>query len=416
MSVPEINVNIFSDSWNDFWEKTKTQQDFSTETQLRKKDESVFPVEIKHNYFEFEGREYSCSFVRDITERKKAEENLQKAMNELEKLKNKLEEEKVYLQEEIELDHHYSEIIGKSDNIKQVLKQVEQVASTDSNVLILGETGTGKEMIARIVHNLSDRKERALVKVNCAALPANLIESELFGHERGAFTGAHARKLGRFELADNGTIFLDEIGDLPLELQAKLLRVLQEGEFERLGNSKTIKVDTRLIAATNRNLEELVKEGKFREDLYYRLNVFPIINPPLRERKEDIPILVSYFCEKFSSKIGKKIEGIPNKTMIFLRDYYWPGNIRELQNIIERAVIISKGSKLELGEWFDKEKEKPKQGMEIFSLDDLQRDHIEKVMDMTNGKIRGEDGAANILGIKPTTLEARIKKLGIVRA
>ncbi|MCH9007238.1 sigma 54-interacting transcriptional regulator, partial [candidate division KSB1 bacterium] len=279
---------------------------------------------------------------------------------------------------------------------------------------ILGETGTGKELLARAVHNLSDRRDRPLVKVNCAALPANLIESELFGHEKGAFTGAVARKIGRFELADGGTIFLDEIGDLSLELQSKLLRVLQEGEFERVGNPQTTKVDVRIISATNRDLEKAIEDGSFREDLYYRLNVFPIQSPPLRERKEDIPILVRHFIKKFTAKTGKKIETVPQKVMDALQGYHWPGNVREVENIIERAVIISPGKQLKLEDWLSKTVISSK-ASHISTLEEFEREHILEVLELARWRVSGESGAAKVLGLKPTTLEARMKKLGITR-
>jgi len=277
--------------------------------------------------------------------------------------------------------------------------------------LILGETGTGKELLVRAVHNLSERRERPLVKVNCAALPANLIESELFGHDRGAFTGALSRKIGRFELANDGTIFLDEIGDLPLELQAKLLRVLQEGEFERLGSSSTIKVDVRIIAATNRELKKAVESGHFREDLYYRLNVFPIICLPLRERKEDIPLLVRYFSEKFGAKVGRQIESINPNVMDALIAYDWPGNVRELENIIERAVIISR-NKLELGDWIPS-RTKTLASKTLFTLEENERQHILEALELTGWRVSGEKGAAKILGINPSTLDSRMRKLAI---
>jgi formate hydrogenlyase transcriptional activator len=297
--------------------------------------------------------------------------------------------------------------------LKKVLHQVEQVASTDATVLILGESGTGKELLARALHNISNRNERPLVKVNCSALPANLIESELFGHEKGAFTGAISKKVGRFELADKGTIFLDEIGDLPLELQPKILRVLQEGEFERIGNPKTLKVDVRIIAATNRKLSEEIKNGNFREDLYYRLNVFPIFIPPLRERKEDIPLLINYFVNNFSRKVGKKIETISQGMMEQMMEYSWPGNIRELENIIERAVITNEGSKLILNEILPKKVMFSSADAELKTLEDMERQHIIKVLEKTNWQVSGDKGAAKILGIKRTTLEARIKRLNI---
>ena len=271
----------------------------------------------------------------------------------------RLKAENKYLQEEIKLNYNFEEIVSKSNLFQKVLQQIEKVASTDATVLILGESGTGKELLARAVHNISNRSKRPLVKVNCATLPSNLIESELFGHEKGAFTGAMDRKIGRFELADGGTIFLDELGELPIELQAKLLRVLQEGEFERLGNSKTLKVNVRVIAATNRNLQLAIEKKEFREDLFYRLNVFPITCPPLRDRKEDIPLLVKHFLQKFEGKMGKKITRVPTEVMDALCAYNWPGNIRELENLIERAMILSPGNELSYGEWLPAVKHTP---------------------------------------------------------
>ena len=349
---------------------------------------------------------------QEITALKKTEEKLRKALEEVEDLKNRLQAENIYLQAEIKVVHNFEEIITGSKVFKNVLRKVEQVAATNATVLILGETGTGKELLARAVHNLSDRKERPLVKVNCAALPANLIESELFGHERGAFTGALSRKMGRFELADGGTIFLDEIGDLQLELQAKLLRVLQEGEFEHLGSSTTIKVDVRIIAATNRDLKKALESGDFREDLYYRLNVFPIISPPLRERKEDVPLLVKHFSEKVGAKVGKKIGSINPKAMDALLAYDWPGNVRELENIIERAVILSKGKTLQLGDWIPA-KTKTSNSKEMLSLEENERRYILEVLELTGGRVSGEKGAAKILGVNASTLDSRMRKLGL---
>jgi len=349
---------------------------------------------------------------QEITALKKTEEKLRKALEEVEDLKNRLQAENIYLQAEIKVVHNFEEIITGSKVFKNVLRKVEQVAATNATVLILGETGTGKELLARAVHNLSDRKERPLVKVNCAALPANLIESELFGHERGAFTGALSRKMGRFELADGGTIFLDEIGDLQLELQAKLLRVLQEGEFEHLGSSTTIKVDVRIIAATNRDLKKALESGDFREDLYYRLNVFPIISPPLRQRKEDVPLLVKHFSEKVGAKVGKKIGSINPKAMDALLAYDWPGNVRELENIIERAVILSKGKTLQLGDWIPA-KTKTSNSKEMLSLGENERRYILEVLELTGGRVSGEKGAAKILGVNASTLDSRMRKLGL---
>jgi PAS domain S-box-containing protein len=336
-------------------------------------------------------------------------------LKEIEELKNQLQAENKYLQEEIKLNHNFEDIISISKKFQKVLHQIEQVAETDVTVLITGESGTGKELIARAIHDISNRRRKPLVKINCAALPANLIESELFGHERGAFTGAMERKIGRFELADGGTIFLDEIGELPIELQAKLLRVLQEGEFERLGNPKTMKVNVRVLAATNRDLETAIEKKEFREDLYYRLNVFPIHCPPLRERKEDIPFLVKHFCQKHESKVGKKVTTIPSKVMDALTAYNWPGNIRELENIIERALILSRNGTIEYGDWMPMAKEVAATKSKLLRLDDVEREHILEVLRQTNWKVSGEKGAAKILGLNATTLEARMKKLGIKR-
>jgi PAS domain S-box-containing protein len=349
----------------------------------------------------------------DITDRKEAEEALQVAHAEVSKLKNQLEEENIYLQEEIRLSHNVDEIIGGSNAIKYVLFKIEQVAKTDTTVLILGETGTGKELVARAIHSQSNRKHRPLVKVNCAVLSASLIESELFGHEKGAFTGAVARKIGRFELADGATIFLDEIGELPLELQPKLLRVIQEGEIERLGGSKTIKVDVRLIAATNRNLKSEVEKGTFREDLWYRLNVFPITLPPLRQRKEDIPLMVEHFTRIFSKKVGKTVTSISSATMKKFQDHSWPGNIRELSNVVERALVTAPGTVLHVVDQF----EQPKESTELAgSLEEIEREHITRILDQTAWKVEGQGGAARILGLHPSTLRTRMTKLGIQRS
>ena len=333
----------------------------------------------------------------------------------LEQEKQRLQAQNQYLQEEIKLTYNFEEIVSKSNNFQKVLRQIEQVAATDATVLILGESGTGKELIARAIHNISNRSKKPLVKVNCATLPANLIESELFGHEKGAFTGALDKKIGRFELANGGTIFLDEIGELPVELQAKLLRVLQEGEFERLGNPHTVKVNTRVIAATNRNLQVAIEKKEFREDLFYRLNVFPVVCPPLRDRKDDIPLLVKHFCHKHEGKIGRKITNIPNNVMDALMAYNWPGNIRELENIIERAMILSTDGTLQYGEWIPTEKIEVNGSPAASKLEDIERNHIIETLNKTGWKVSGEKGAAKILGLNATTLEARMKKLGIKR-
>lgn len=335
--------------------------------------------------------------------------------NEIETLKNKLEKEKLYLEEEIRSEYNFEEIIGSSSVLKRALQNVQTVATTGSTVLIYGETGTGKELIARAIHNLSERRERTLVKVNCAAIPTGLLESELFGHEKGAFTGAIDRRIGRFELAHQGTIFLDEVEDIPLDLQSKLLRVLQEQEFERLGSSRTMRVDVRVVAATNADLAQMVEEKKFRSDLYYRLNVFPINVPPLRERPEDIPLLVHFFANKFAQQMQRPIESVPKETMAALVSYHWPGNIRELQNLIERAVILSRGSSLEIPLGELKLPAKTNQANGGSTLETVERDHILKVLGDAKWVIGGPTGAAARLGINRTTLNHRMRKLGIFR-
>jgi PAS domain S-box-containing protein len=381
-----------------------------------RKDGTSFPVEYTSTPIKDENGKLQGAVVvfKDITQRKKDEQALKNALDEVRRLKDRLELENEYLQEEIKLSGNFSEIISQSKIFKKVLTQLEQVAPTDATVLILGESGTGKELIARAVHQLSYREDRPLVKVNCAALPANLIESELFGHERGAFTGALNKRIGRFELADGGTIFLDEIGELPIDLQSKLLRVLQEGEFERLGSARTVSVNVRVIAATNRDLQQEIEKGAFREDLYYRLNVFPVHVPPLRDRREDIPLLVQHFLSKFNTRFGKKISSVTKKVMDELENYPWPGNVRELENVVERAVIISGGSKLELGDSLQRKGSASKK-KNIATLEENEREHILKALEFTNWKVSGEKGAAKLLDLKRTTLEARMKKLNIWR-
>ena len=352
----------------------------------------------------------------EIEERKKAETSLQGTYKEIKKLKDKLEAENIYLQKEVARKFNFGEIIGQSTVLSRVFLQVEQVAPMNATVMLLGETGTGKGVLARAIHSSSPRKNRPLITVDCTTLPATLVESELFGRERGAFTGSDSKQIGRFELADGGTIFLDEIGDMPLELQSKLLRVIQDGEFERLGSPRTIKVDVRIIAATNRDLSEAMRNGKFREDLFYRLNVFPITLPPLRQRKDDIPLLVDHFVAKYNKKIGKKIETVTKETLNALQEYYWPGNVRELESIIERAVIVSQGGGLQVLERFDiLHKHLDTDGQEVKALVDLERDHILQVLKKTGWRIEGKSGAALILGLNASTLRARMRKYGIVR-
>jgi formate hydrogenlyase transcriptional activator len=352
------------------------------------------------------------SIIMDITDRKAAEEEIKRAYEEINNLKNRLEAENIYLREEINRAWEFEDIIGQSDALKYVFFRIQQVAPTNSTVLITGETGTGKGLAARAVHGASQRRDRQMIIINCAALPASLIESELFGREKGAFTGAHTSQAGRFELADKGTIFLDEIGELPLELQAKLLRVIEHGEFERLGSSRTIKVDVRIIASTNRDLDEETQEGRFREDLFYRLNVFPVTMPPLRQRKDDISLLVLHFVKKHGKKMGKDITEIPLKVMKALEEFPWPGNVRELENIVERAVITTEGHVLELAEPVSAAL-LPSAQNSPGGLSDVEREHILKTLQQTFWRIEGQNGAARLLGLKPSTLRSRMKKLGI---
>lgn len=369
----------------------------------RRKDGTELPVDILLGPIETSTGRVVMSVIRDLTEKRERQEALQRA-----------ERERQYFEEELNLEHGFEDIIGETIGLKRVLKQAETVAATDVTVLILGETGTGKDLIARAIHQLSARRERTMAKLNCAAIPTGLLESELFGHERGAFTGAIAQKVGRLELANKGTLFLDEVGDLPVEVQPKLLRALQEKEFERLGGTRTIPVDFRLIAATNRDLGKMVAEREFRSDLYYRLRVFPISIPPLRERREDIPLLVRYFVDKHARTLNRRIESIPSDVMQALTRWHWPGNIRELENFVERAVILSKGpalrpplSELEIAEETSTASDP--------TLETAERDHILRVLKECNGMIGGPDGAASRLGLKRTTLNSKLRKLGIKR-
>jgi DNA-binding NtrC family response regulator len=339
------------------------------------------------------------------------EELVEKRTAEVVKLKNQIEQENIYLRKEIEVRHKHEEIIGNSEPLRNMLSAAEQVASTESTVLILGETGTGKELLARAIHNLSPRKDRQMVTLNCAALPATLLESELFGREKGAYTGAMTRQIGRFEIADGSTIFLDEIGEMALEVQAKLLRVLQEGQFERLGTPETISANVRIIASTNRDLARSVAEGRFREDLYYRLNVFSITVPPLRDRIEDIPLLVWAFIKEFERPMGKAIEKIPQNSMAALQRHPWPGNIRELKNAIENAMIISNDRILKPAPLADLSPSLQKD----LKLEVVERNHIIDVLNKASWRVSGKKGAADLLGLKPTPPESRMKKLGITR-
>jgi DNA-binding NtrC family response regulator len=363
----------------------------------------------------------NVQLTQEVEERRKAEKSLQKTYAEIRRLKDQLTEENIYLRREVDKKYNFGEIVGQSDALTVVYSQVQQVAPMNATVLLLGETGTGKGVLARAIHQNSTRRDKQLITVNCTTLPATLVESELFGREKGAFTGSDTRQIGRFELANGGTIFLDEIGEMPLELQSKLLRVIQDGEFERLGSPRTIKTDVRIIAATNRVLTEAIRTGKFRQDLYYRLNVFPITVPPLRERKEDIPLLVNHFVAVFNKKIGKKIETVSTNTLNLLREYHWPGNVRELENIIERAVITSQGSSLQVLDRFEmiqgvaEESDEGVANQEIKALAELEHEHIRRVLQQTGWRIEGKNGAALLLDLNPSTLRARMRKLGIVR-
>jgi transcriptional regulator with GAF, ATPase, and Fis domain len=340
------------------------------------------------------------------------------AYEEIENLNRQLNNEKNYLMEEVNLQYNYEEMIGASQSIRQVFELTSQVAITDSTVLILGETGTGKELFARAIHNLSNRKDKPLIKVNCSTLPRDLVESELFGHEKGSFTGAHQQKIGKFELASNGTIFLDEVGELPLEMQSKLLHVLQDQDFERVGGNTTIKTNARIVAATNRQLEKSVINGEFRADLYYRLNVFSINLPPLRERKEDIPLLANHFMLKYAQRMGKHITAISQRSLEELKSYSWPGNVRELEHMIERSVILCTDSilKVQIDKKMLKSVSTDDRTIKIKTLKESERELILETLKICNGRIRGKGGASELLDIKPSTLEFRMKKLGITRA
>ena len=373
---------------------------------------NMLEVRKIHDELELRVQERSGELVR-------ANEQLVKKIEEIKQLKDRFHAENIYLKEEIDREYNFGEIIGRSRALESVFFRIEQVAPQDTTVLLLGETGTGKGAVARAIHSRSSPARHAgpMITVNCAALPATLIESELFGREKGAFTGSSERQRGRFELADKGTLFLDEIGELPLELQAKLLRVIQEGEFERLGGSRTIKVNVRIIASTNRNLKDAIRNGGFREDLFYRLNVFPITTPPLRQRKDDIPLLVDYFVAKFNKKIGKKIETVSKDTLAALQEYEWPGNVRELESVIERAVITSQGTSLHVLDRFENSSHAVEQDQQDDkALAELERDHILRVLRKTVWRIEGKNGAAAILGLNPSTLRGRMRKDGIHRS
>jgi PAS domain S-box-containing protein len=416
LSIYDIDPSYNENNFQQSWENLKRHKGSVFETRLKHKDGHLIPSEVNTNYLEYEGKEYNCAFIRDLRPQKQKTRELEKAMEQISQLSEQLEIENTSLKEEIAKQYNFNNIITKSERYQRVLQRIGQVAQTEATVLIVGETGTGKELLARAIHQKSRRKDRPMIKVNCAALPKDLVESELFGHEKGAFTGAYQQKKGRFELADGGTLFLDEIGELPLELQPKLLRVLQEGIFERVGGTESLQVDVRIIAATNRHLNKMVDNGTFREDLYYRLNVFPIENLPLRERKEDIPLLMNHFVNKYSRKAGKKIEELPTAAMKRLMKYEFPGNVRELENIVERAVILSNGKVLNLNDSLTDRKKTKKRGKGEFpSFEDIQRRHIIKALERTNWRITGPKGAGKLLKMNDRTLMSKMRKLEIRR-
>ncbi len=404
-SVKDINTEAISKLFRD-------KEEQSLEQNILTKSGKKIPVIDTANYVLIDGEEYMVGMAIDISKLRETEEKLRLVITELQDLKDKLQSENIYLRKEIESRHGFEKIIGDSEPLMHSLFRVEQVAETDTTVLLEGETGTGKELFAHAIHKRSKRKDKPFVKVNCASLPASLIESELFGHEKGAFTGAIQKQIGRFELADQGTIFLDEIGELPFDLQAKLLHVLQSGEFERIGNPKTVKVDVRVIAATNRNLEDQIRKKRFRKDLYYRLNVYPITIAPLRDRISDIPLLAEHFVKQFNRQMDKNIKKIPVKTIKQLQKYSWPGNIRELENIIERAVIISHGSSLSVDPILEPRFEETDK---LLPLAEYERRYIIKVLEKTYWRVEGPEGAARILDMHPETLRSRMRKLDIKR-
>ncbi len=412
MRISDIDIDIRKKQHKPrFWERLAPGEFVTFEGLQITKDSRTFPVEVRLGRLDLGEQKLLLSLTRDITERKRAEDKLKNALQEITELKKCLEKENIHLRQEIELRYRNEKIVGESEAIRKVLEKSARVAKEQTYVLLQGETGTGKELLARAIHHMSRRTGRPMVTVNCAALPPGLIESELFGREKGAYTGAVSKQTGRFESANGSTLFLDEISDLPLELQAKLLRVLQDGEFERLGSSETISVDVRVIAATNQDLAQLVREKKFRADLYYRLNVFCITVPPLRERREDIPLLLWAFIKEFERSMGKTITDVTKRTMDLLQAYSWPGNIRELRNTIERAMILSSSPTLAIDDFEPRAASVP----DKVKLEEMERSYITQILNSTGWRVSGEKGAAPILGLNESTLRSRMAKLGIKR-
>lgn len=422
LTIQDIDPDSNKKTWSKFWKQLRKEKNISFEALNQTRSGSYFPVEVTANFVEIDGREYAVSFSRDISARKKIEEEKEKAFKEICRLQEQLEIEKEYLYEEVIELQAFGDIVGKSPALQTILRQIEMVAPTDASSLITGESGTGKELIAHEIHSRSPRKKHALVRVNCASIPRELYESEFFGHIKGAFTGAVRDRTGRFELANQGTLFLDEIGEIPLDLQSKLLRVLQEGTFERVGDERTRNVDVRIIAASNRDLKVEVERGNFREDLFYRLNVFPIDVPPLRKRKDDIPLLATHFLKLAVKKFKTQQLQLSKANMVQLINYDWPGNVRELQNIIERSVIISQKGKLrfdlpnnrsEKKIAIDNEWDKKQKVLTFEEIRLLDQENILNALKKTRWKIFGQDGAAQLLETPPTTLLSRMKKMNI---
>jgi len=424
LTIQDINPSSTPKSWAKFWKQLQKKKVIAFEDDHRTRDGQIIPLETKVNFIEYKGREYAVSFCRDISERKKNEEEKTRAYQEICRLRNQLELENEYLQEEVLELRTFGDFVGQSPALQNILRQIEMVAPTNAGVLITGESGTGKELIAHAMHTRSERKARRMIRVNCASIPRELYESEFFGHVKGAFTGAVKDRAGRFELAHEGTLFLDEVGEIPLELQSKLLRVLQEGTFERVGDERTRNTDVRIIAATNRDLKREVEEGRFREDLYYRLNVFPIEVPPLRKRREDIPLLAAHFLELTAKKLNHPQPKLSQASMNQLQTYEWPGNVRELQNVIERAIITSQFGKLRFdlpaGKTSREAPTPPSKNnateervLTFEEIKQLDRDNILAALEQTGGKVFGAGGAAELLDTRPTTLASRIKRLGL---